>query len=127
MRKVGFYSLVFFFLIAGVNHFINPDFYFPLIPSYLPWPKAINSISGIAEICGALFLWYGPTRRLAAVGLLILLVAFIPSHVYFIQLGGCVSEGLCVPLWVAWLRLVIVHPILMYWVYAQGIKKRTHA
>ncbi len=123
MRRWSLYLLVFFYLIAGINHFLNPDFYLPLIPPYLPWPEAINAVSGIVEILLALLFWWKPTRRYAAFGLFAMLLAFIPSHIYFIQLEGCVAEGLCVPLWVAWVRLVVVHPLLLYWVYVEGINK----
>ena len=56
-------------------------------------------------------------RKKAAIGIVLLLVAFIPAHVHFIQSGGCFEESLCVPLWVAWLRVFPVHPLLMAWAW----------
>lgn len=109
--------LVAFYLFAGINHFWHPDFYLPLIPPYLPAPDLINWASGIIEILLALGVAYAPTRRLAVWGILAMLLAFVPSHWYFIQIGGCVSDGLCVPLWVAWLRLLLIHPFLLLWAW----------
>jgi uncharacterized membrane protein len=106
-----------FYLAAGVNHFWHPEFYLPLIPPYFPWPEAINILSGIAEIILALGLFSPRLRPYAAWGIIALLVAFIPSHVYFVQIDGCIPDGLCTPLWVAWLRLLLIHPLLMLWAW----------
>lgn len=117
MKKLLRYLLTLFFIVAGVNHFINPQFYLPLIPPYFPFPEIINLVSGIVEILFGFGLLLEKTRKAAAWGVVILLVAFIPSHVFFIQIGSCISDGLCVPAWVGWVRLVIVHPILLAWAY----------
>ena len=105
----------YFYLAAGVNHFIAPDFYLPLIPPFFSQPELINTLAGIAEILLGLGILYFPTRKRASLGVVILLVAFIPSHVYFIQIGSCVEGGLCVPELVGWLRLLIIHPVLIFW------------
>lgn len=117
MKKVSFNLLWAFFVFAGLNHFLSPDFYYPLIPPYLPFPKVINVLAGILEVMFGLALLWKKVRNDAAYALIVLLILFIPSHVYFIQLGGCVENGLCVPAWVAWLRLIIIHPLLMVWVW----------
>lgn len=117
IRSVSFYTLIGFYLFAGVNHFVNPEFYYPLVPSYLPWPKTINWISGIAEILLAIGLIFKPTRKLSSYLVIVMLLAFLPSHIYFIELGGCVHEGLCVDAWVMWVRLLVVHPILIMWAW----------
>ena len=118
MRSALTYSLGLFYLVAGANHFINPDFYLPLIPDYLPFKDFLNSASGVIEIMLGVGVLYPATRRAASLGIIVLLVLFVPSHVHFIQIGGCVGEGLCVPQWVAWLRLVAIHPLLIYWAFA---------
>jgi len=113
--KLSIYILGVFFVFAGVNHFVNPDFYYPLIPDYLPYPVLINVVSGILEILLGLGLFFEKSRKKSALGLFVLLVVFIPSHVYFIQLGNCIPEGLCVPAWVGWTRLLLIHPLLLLW------------
>lgn len=118
MRKISYYALVAFFVFAGLNHFIDPDFYYPLIPDYLPFPYAINAISGVVEIVLGLLLLFAKYRKYAAYLLIVLMVAFIPSHVYFIMIGSCVDEGLCVPEWIGWVRLIIIHPLLILWIYS---------
>ncbi len=118
IRKISFYGLVIFFVFAGVYHFINPDFYYPLIPDYLPFKKTINIISGIVEILLGLGLLFDQYRRSAAYLLIFLMIAFIPSHIHFILLGSCMDGGLCVPEWVGWMRLLVIHPLLVYWIYS---------
>ncbi|SMG12218.1 Uncharacterized membrane protein [Marivirga sericea] len=109
-----------FYLLAGFNHFINPTFYLPLIPPYLPYPEIINWISGVIEIVVAFGVLISKSRKIASFVILAMLIAFIPSHVYFIQTGSCVDDGLCVPQWIGWLRLIIIHPLLLLWAWKAG-------
>ena len=110
-------ALAGFFIIAGLNHFIMPEFYYPLIPDYLPFHDAINTISGLVEILLGIGLLFKTTRNFSAWGIIILMVLFIPSHVYFIQLGSCVDGGLCVSPFIAWFRLVVIHPLIVFWAW----------
>jgi uncharacterized membrane protein len=109
-----------FYLIAGFNHFINPGFYWPLIPSFFEYPEKINILSGIAEILFAIGLFFYPSRKMASHLIIVMLLAFIPSHVYFIQMGSCIEKGLCVPEWIGWIRLAIIHPALILWALKVG-------
>ena len=115
IQKFFIYSMGYFYLVAGVNHFVTPDFYLPLIPPFFSNPEFINILSGVAEILLGLGVLYLPTRKRAAWGIFGMLLCFIPSHVYFIQLGSCIEGGLCVPEWVGWVRLMVIHPILLLW------------
>ena len=109
--------LILFYAFAGVNHFWHPEFYLPLIPDYLPEKGLINTLSGWLELLLALGMIFPFSRKIAVYGIIILLIAFIPSHVHFIQIGACTSGGFCTSLVVAWLRLLIVHPLLIWWVW----------
>jgi uncharacterized membrane protein len=111
------YLLIGFYLFAGSYHFVNPDFYYDLIPDYLPYPKLINYASGVLEILLALGVIFPKTRLIAVNGIILLLLLFIPSHVYFIQIGSCIENGLCVPEWLGWVRLVVIHPLLILWAW----------
>ena len=114
------YLLAGFFILAGVNHFLQPNFYLPLIPDYLPWPISLNLISGVAEIVLGVGMLINHLQSAAMWGLIILLILFIPSHIYFIRVGSCIEGGLCAPMWMAWLRLVLIHPLLLLWVWYSG-------
>ncbi|RUA34606.1 MAG: hypothetical protein DSY77_04665 [Bacteroidetes bacterium] len=109
-----------FYLIAGFNHFVNPDFYLPLIPPFFNSPDKINVLSGVTEIILGIGILFFPSRKYASYGLILMLLAFIPSHVYFIQIGSCIEGGLCAPEWIAWIRLVLIHPALLFWAWEAG-------
>lgn len=115
--QISLVVLVGFYLFAGFNHFRDPDFYYPLIPPYFQYIYEINVLAGVIEVLLALGLSFKQTRRLSAYGIVLMLLAFVPAHTYFIQEGGCMSEGLCVPAWVAWVRLIVIHPLLIFWVW----------
>lgn len=114
--------LAIFFSLAGINHFVMPEFYYPLIPDYLPHRELINLAAGTAEIAAGIGLLIAPLRQWAVWGILALLTVFIPAHIHFIRIGACAENSLCVPLWVAWVRLLLIHPLLMLW--AWYVRKR---
>lgn len=118
VKSLSLVLLIGFFTFAGINHFIDPEFYYPLIPPYLIYIEAINVLSGVLEILFGIGLIFKSTRKYSAYLIIVMLVAFIPSHIYFIQLGGCVPNGLCIPLWVGWVRLLMIHPLMLFWVWS---------
>lgn len=118
LKKVSLVVMIILYLLAGVNHFVKPAMYYPMIPPYFPWPSTINILSGIAEILLATLLIFKATRKLAAIGIVILLIAFIPTHIYMIQKGGCMSAEVCIPVWAARLRLFPLQFLLMYWAWS---------
>jgi len=68
----------------------------------------------------AVLLLFTVTRRWAAYGIIAMLAAFVPSHIYMLQTGFCI-ENFCVPEWVLWVRLLLLQPLLMAW--AWGVRK----
>lgn len=116
-RKTWIRITAAFYILAGFNHFISPEFYLPLIPPYFTHPEVINSLSGIFEIAGGTGLLISGVRKYAALCIGLLLIGFIPAHVYFIQIGSCIQgeNALCVPQWVGYARLIVIHPILLWW------------
>jgi uncharacterized membrane protein len=104
-------AIAFFF--AGINHFINPGPYLSMMPGWLPYPDLLHKIAGAAEVAGAIGVLLPPFRRLAAWGLLALLVAIFPANLH-IALNGW--EGVAVPQWTLWARLPF-HLVFMAWVW----------
>ncbi|MEM1336622.1 MAG: MauE/DoxX family redox-associated membrane protein [Bacteroidota bacterium] len=116
-RRLLCYALAVFFIVAGANHFRDPNFYLPLIPPYFHFPEVINWATGILEVLFGGLLLLKRYRLFASFGILSLLLLFIPSHVYFIKIGSCIEDGLCVQEWIGWLRLFVIHPLLLFWVW----------
>ena len=116
-KKISFILIPLLYIGAGINHFVRPDRYYKIIPDYFPNPVFINLFSGAAEIIlGFLFL-FSKTRRLAAFGIIALLIAFIPAHIVMIQNGFCLSNGYCLPVWALWVRLFPLQFLLMLWAW----------
>lgn len=80
-KKISLYSMAALYVVAGINHFANPGFYKKIMPPWLPWHYSIIYISGVAEIVLGLLLLPAQTRRLAAWGIIILLIAVFPANV----------------------------------------------
>jgi uncharacterized membrane protein len=109
------------YLASGINHFINPAFYYPLIPAYLGHQHLLVILSGVAEILLALLLLIPTTKKWAAWGIIAMLLAFLPAHILHVQQGGCIDPAtLCTPAWVAWVRLLVLHPMLIYWAWVHA-------
>lgn len=115
VKNISLIIMTVFYLVSGINHFLHPDNYYPLIPPYLPFPQFINITSGVAEIVLSALLIFPTTRKVGAYGIVILLILFIPTHIYMIQKGGCMSIKICLPAWVAWVRLFPLQFILIVW------------
>ncbi|MCF7689699.1 MAG: DoxX family membrane protein [Cephaloticoccus sp.] len=112
-----------FFVVAGANHFRQPEIYLGMMPPFLPWPEALNLISGAAEILGGLGLMVARTRRIAGWGLLALLVAVFPANVYVALQGR--MPGLDVSPLALWLRLPFQF-VFMAWVWWVSQRTETH-
>lgn len=118
LQKALLAIMIVFYAFAGYNHFANPDFYYPIIPPYLSeWSKTVNIMAGVVEIAFALLLIPSATRKIAAWGIFMMLIAFIPSHVYFIQKGSFQLGSFEVTPVIAWFRLLVVHPLLLLWAW----------
>ncbi len=70
-----------FFLAAGALHFTHTRHYEAIVPNYLPVPRALVWLSGVAEIIGALAAQHPRTRRGAGLWLAATLVAVFPANV----------------------------------------------
>jgi uncharacterized membrane protein len=118
LQQILFYILIAFYIFAGYNHFASPSFYLPIIPPYLSnWANEINLLSGILEIILGILLIPKSTRPYAAKGIIILLILFIPSHIYFIQKGSFTLGAIEITPTLSWFRLLIGQPILMLWAW----------
>lgn len=112
-KQLSRYVLALLFIGAGVLHFVAPAPFARIVPPYLPAPYLLVYLSGAAELAGGLGLLLPATRRLAAWGLVALLVAVFPANVYMLQSHGA---GVAVPLWVLWARLPL-QAVLVAWVW----------
>jgi uncharacterized membrane protein len=80
--------LTLFFVLAGINHFRDPDFYLKMMPPYLPWHAALNYLSGGFEFVLGVMLLIPRWARLAAWGIILLLIAVFPANIYMAMNPG---------------------------------------
>lgn len=104
------------YMLAGINHFINPAFYLKIIPPYLGNPTVINNLAGVAELLLAVMLMFPRTRKLAAFGIILMLIAFLPAHIFMLQQATAGAPA-TPPTWILWVRLVLIQPLLIWWAW----------
>lgn len=104
--KIARILLALFFIISGANHFLSPDFYLAIMLPYFPLHAQLVAISGAAEVAGGLGVLFPPTRKLAAWGLIALLVAIFPANIQAISTGMVIADR-AVPNWILWSRLLL--------------------
>ena len=101
------------FMIAGANHFVNTPFYVSIMPPYLPWHTALVYVSGAAELVLGAMLCTRTRERLAAWGLIALVIAVTPANLHMAFHTELYSQYNPV---VLWLRLPL-QGALIAWVY----------
>ena len=74
--------LAIFIVYAGIQHFIKPDFFNVFVPDFLIYKSTIIYVSGIIEIVLGVLLLVPKYTRVAASGILILMLLFLPIHIW---------------------------------------------
>ncbi len=113
IKKVSLYVMSLFYVMAGFNHFKNPEFYLKMIPAMLPAPTVLNAVSGAVEMALGMMLIRPEVRSIAAWGLILLLIAVFPANVSMYLQGGAAFD---VPDWVLLARLPL-QGLLLAWAY----------
>ncbi|MEO7521923.1 MAG: hypothetical protein ABIW79_08920 [Gemmatimonas sp.] len=114
-RQSSIALLATMFAIAGVLHFVTPAFFIRIVPAWVPNAALAVSLSGIAEIAGAIGLLVPATRRVAAWALIVLLVAVFPANVNMLRMAMSNGESTLTQA-VLWARLPL-QPLLMWWLW----------
>ena len=106
------------FIAGGVNHFAHADFYLPMMPDYLPSHVLLVQSSGVAEVILGAALLVPRLERLAAWGILALLVAVFPANLHMALHPDRFPAMAPAMLW---LRLPLQLPLLAWaWVYTRA-------
>lgn len=105
---------------AGVLHLAWPGPFVHIVPAWLPAPRLLVAVSGVALVAGAAGLRVASTRRAAAWGLVLLLVAVFPANVEMLR-AAVASRAPA-----RWQLLLLfrlpLQPLLAWWVWRDGTR-----
>ncbi|MFA8344467.1 MAG: DoxX family protein [Rhodothermaceae bacterium] len=114
MYDISLYGLIIFYGLIGMTHFLNPKFYDNIVPKFLPNPRMITYISGVAEILIAVGFLFQETRSLTAIVLMIFLVAVFPANIVQIYQW---AEKFKISVAFLWILRLPVQIAAIYWAY----------
>lgn len=100
------------FMLAGLNHFRQPQIYRAIMPPCLPNHDALVALSGVAEISLGALVLVPRFARHAGWGLQALLVAVFPANLHMARNPQRYRP---IPAWLLWLRLPL-QALLIRWV-----------
>ena len=73
--------IAFWMLFGAYGHFFHPEFFYKLVPDFLPkWEVVI--LTGIPELLIGLGVLFPRTRPVAGLGFTLLCLAFLPLHLW---------------------------------------------
>jgi uncharacterized membrane protein len=101
------------FIALGINHFYNPDIYLRIMPPYLPWPMFLQYLAGFFEFVLGVLLLFPKYTRLAAWGLIALLIAVYPANIHMAVNNHLYPD---LPAWLLWIRLPLQF-VLIAWAW----------
>ena len=103
-----------FYINVGAKHFVDPEWFLPIMPPNYPLHYEAVYVSGFFEVLFGFFLVPTKTRFYAAWGLIYLLILVFPANLYLAVTDGAVLE---ISKELAWGRLPIqfVFIGLAYW------------
>ena len=105
------------FISAGILHFVATAAYVKIMPPYLPFPLFLVYLSGVCETLGGLGLLVPFSHRVAAWGIVALLIAVLPAN---LQMALDAENWRKIPEWVLWARLPLQLPLIWWaWIYAR--------
>ena len=102
IKTISIVIMSLFYIVAGINHFINPDWFVRIVPPILPFKAALVYVSGVFEIVLGSLLIFPRTRFIAGWGLILLLLAVYPANIYVALSNG---KAMNITPMMAWGRL----------------------
>ena len=104
------------YVTVGVKHFTNTDFFVTIVPPIIDWKKEAVLISGFIEVILGVLLLFNHTRKLAAWGIILLLIAVFPANIY-LYISEFARETLSISKGQALFRMPFQIPLMIiaYW------------
>ena len=104
------------YVIVGIKHFTNTDFFVTIVPPIINCKEEVVLVSGLIEVILGILLLFNQTRKLAAWGIILLLITVFPANIY-LYLSEIARETLSISKDQALYRLPFQIPLMIisYW------------
>lgn len=112
-RRFLLLALALFFVLAGANHFLNPDFYLQIMPPYLPAHLELIYLSGLLEVLGGIGVLIPRYRRAAGWLLVAVIIGVTPANIHMALHPELYPA---IPLWALYLRLPL-QALIIAWAW----------
>ena len=110
------------FVLIGISHLATPEKLVYMVDGWLLYANELVTISGLAEIAGGLGLLLPRFRRLAAWGLILLLILMFPANINVAVNQLPPPGGLPASPWYIWSRLLF-QPLYIAWIWWSAVRK----
>ena len=111
-KIVTIYIFSIFYLVVGIKHFTDMNFFVSIMPPYIPFHKFFIYASGFFEILFGFLLLIKRTRKFAGIGLIYLLVFIFPANVH-LYLSEVAQKALSITQNDALIRLPFQLPLMI--------------
>ena len=111
-KNVTIYAFSLFYLVVGIKHFTDVNFFISIMPPYIPFHKFFIYASGLFEILFGFLLLFKKTRKFAGIGLIYLLVFVFPANVH-LYLSEVAQKALSITQNDALIRLPFQLPLMI--------------
>ena len=82
LKKITIYIMSLLYIVIGIKHFLEPDFFIAIVPPALIYKKSIVLISGLIEIIMGFLLLFQKTRKIGAWVIICVLILVFPANIY---------------------------------------------
>lgn len=111
-KSVTIYTFSLFYLVVGIKHFTDINFFVSIMPPYIPFHEFFIYLSGFFEILFGFLLLFKKTRKFAGIGLIYLLVFVFPANVH-LYLSEVAQNALSITQNDALIRLPFQLPLMI--------------
>ena len=122
-RTIARWLLAAFYAVAGWFHITAPAPFLKIVPPWVPYPDAVVTLTGIAELLGAVALvqpFSKGVRKAGAIGLALYAICVFPANIHHFALDMARPDG-------GWglayhVPRMIAQPLIVWWaLWAGGI------
>lgn len=118
--KILLWIYALLYILAGSNHFISTKGYYAIIPEWLPAHTMLIYASGFFEVAFGIMLLFKQTKKPAAWLIILMLLAFMPAHIYMIQKAPFMLKSIEITPLIAWIRIPFQALFIWWaWIYTK--------